>query len=406
MSKFLEFGAAGGAAVVLVIAYNFADRNVAPMPDAPDRSEAIAEYTAPPPSPMMAAVAQNGEGNGKYGLGRPALPEEIAAWDVDITPDGTGLPEGSGDVWDGEALFEENCAVCHGSFAEGVDNWPALAGGMGSLDHEDPVKTVGSYWPYLSTAWDYIHRSMPYGNAQSLEADDVYAITAYILFSNNLVDDDFVLSKDNFLSVEMPNADGFFVDDREEVEAHFWDREPCMENCKDSVEITMRAAVLDVTPEDETAEAVEEVFEETDVATEAAVEEAEEVAATARQPEETDAAGDPMAGISTDPELVAAGERVWRQCQACHQVGDGAKHRTGPHLNEIWGRVAGTAEDFRYSGVFEEFAEEGLVWTPETMTAFLEDPRGYARGTRMSFRGLDDEDDLQALFAYLAAEGG
>lgn len=186
----------------------------------------------------------------KFGLGRPALPEEIAAWDLDVQPDGTGLPEGSGDVLTGEEVFADYCAVCHGDFAEGVDNWPKLAGGMDTLDHDDPLKTVGSYWPYLSTTWDYVNRSMPFGNAQSLTADEVYAIVAYILYSNDLVEEEFVLSKETFLDVQMPNADGFIIDDRLTSEAHFV-REPCMENCKDSVEITMRARVLDVTPDQE-----------------------------------------------------------------------------------------------------------------------------------------------------------
>lgn len=186
-----------------------------------------------------------------FGLGRAALPEEIAAWDVDVAPDGTGLPVGSGSVEYGEEIFADYCAACHGDFAEGVDNWPKLAGGADTLDHEDPLKTVGSYWPYLSTTWDYVNRSMPFGYAQSLEPDDVYAIVAYILYSNDMVDDDFVLSNENFLEVEMPNAGGFIVDDREKTEAHFWTDSPCMENCKDSVEITMRAMVLDVTPEGE-----------------------------------------------------------------------------------------------------------------------------------------------------------
>lgn len=185
-----------------------------------------------------------------FGLGRPALPEEIAAWDLDVSPDGTGLPVGSGDVMTGDELFYDNCAACHGDFAEGVDNWPSLAGGLGTLDHDDPEKTVGSYWPYLSTAWDYVHRSMPFGGAQTLAPDDVYAIVAYILYSNDLVDEDFVLSNENFLEVEMPNANGFIIDDRDTVEVPVFTREPCMSNCKDSVEITMRATVLDVTPDE------------------------------------------------------------------------------------------------------------------------------------------------------------
>ena len=99
----------------------------------------------------------------RFGLGRAAHVEEISAWDVDVLPDGRGLPEGSGDVYTGEEVFVAKCASCHGDFAEGVDNWPVLAGGFDTLADEDPVKTVGSYWPHLSTAWDYIHRSMPFG---------------------------------------------------------------------------------------------------------------------------------------------------------------------------------------------------------------------------------------------------
>ncbi|MEH6832940.1 MAG: c-type cytochrome, partial [Sulfitobacter sp.] len=97
----------------------------------------------------------------KFGLGRTALPEEIAAWDGDVRPDGTGLPEGSGDAIVGEEVFADQCAACHGDFAEGIGNWPKLAGGADTLDHDDPLKTVGSYWPYLSTSFDYIKRSMP-----------------------------------------------------------------------------------------------------------------------------------------------------------------------------------------------------------------------------------------------------
>jgi len=149
-----------------------------------------------------------------YGLGRAAHLEEIAAWDVDVLPDGRGLPEGRGDAYWGEEVFAEKCASCHGDFAEGADNWPVLAGGFDTLANEDPVKTVGSYWPHLSTAWDYIHRSMPFGEAGTLTADETYAIVAYILYSNDLVDDDFELSHENFAAFEMHNKDGFVVDDR------------------------------------------------------------------------------------------------------------------------------------------------------------------------------------------------
>ena len=205
------------------------------------------------------AFAQDADAAGMVlALGRAALPEEVAAWDIDVRPDGLGLPEGQGNVEDGEVLFSDTCAACHGEFAEGVDRWPMLAGGLGTLADEDPVKTLGSYWPYLSTSFDYIRRAMPFGNAQSLTSDDIYAITAYVLNMNDLVDDDFVLSKDSFLTVEMPNADGFLVDDRDEVELPEFTQAPCMENCKDvAPEIMRHASVLDVTPEtpDDGAEA-------------------------------------------------------------------------------------------------------------------------------------------------------
>lgn len=327
---------------------------------------------------LGALTAAPAYADGKLGLGRAALPEEIAAWDLDVRPDGTGLPVGSGDVLTGEEVFADQCAVCHGDFAEGVDNWPKLAGGQDTLADKDPLKTVGSYWPYLSTTWDYVNRSMPFGNAQSLEADDVYAIVAYILYSNDLVDEDFVLSNETFFDVEMPNADGFIVDDRLEAEHAQWAGEPCMENCKDTVEITMRAMVLDVTPEEEGAEA-------------------EEAAA------EAEPAPEPVVEVAAvDLELIADGEKVFKKCKACHQVGDGAKNRSGPVLNGIVGRAAGGVEGFKYSKALKAMAGDGLVWNAENLQAFLEKPKKFMKGTKMSFNGLKKEDDRVAISAYLA----
>lgn len=186
-----------------------------------------------------------------FGLGREATPDEIASWNIDVRPDGQGLPEGSGDVETGEQLFTDYCAHCHGDFGEGVDRWPVLAGGHGSLADDRPVKTIGSYWPYLSTVFDYVYRAMPFGYSQSLSPDEVYAITAYLLYSNDVVEDDFVLSKETFTEVVMPNADNFFLDDRADGELVEFAKEPCMTDCKPEVQITKRAAVLDVTPEGE-----------------------------------------------------------------------------------------------------------------------------------------------------------
>lgn len=205
------------------------------------------------PAVAQQAAPDAGVAAAPLGLGRPALPEEIAAWDVKVMPDGRGLPDGSGDVATGEEVYLDHCASCHGDFAEGLDNWPKLSGGEGTLNREDPVKTIGSFWPHLSTVWDYVHRSMPFGQAQILTPDETYAITAYLLYSNNLVEDDFVLSKDSFAEVVLPNADGFIPDDRDTVELPEFSKAPCMTDCKAQVEITRHASVLDVTPDDGTA---------------------------------------------------------------------------------------------------------------------------------------------------------
>ncbi|MGB7432808.1 MAG: c-type cytochrome [Ahrensia sp.] len=326
----------------------------------------------------------------KLGLGRTAHPDEIAAWDGDVSPDGAGLPVGSGDAITGEELFAEQCAVCHGDFAEGIDNWPKLAGGADTLDHDDPLKTVGSYWPYLSTAFDYIKRSMPYGNAGTLTDDEVYSLVAYVLYSNDLIDDDFELSNETFFDVEMPNAEGFIVDDRAETEYAKWTGEPCMQNCKDAkVEITMRAMVLDVTPQEEGEQTAEPAVMET--AAEPAI--VEEVAAT-----------EPAVEVAAlDPELVKAGESVFKKCRACHQVGEGASNRVGPVLNGIVGAPAGGVDGFKYSNALQAMADEGLVWDEASLREFLANPKGFMKGTKMSFAGLKKDEDLDAITAYLAS---
>jgi len=182
-------------------------------------------------------------------IGRIPTSDEVAAWDIDIRPDGLGLPEGSGTVAVGEEIFENQCAACHGDFGEGVDRWPVLAGGFDTLTTDRPLKTVGSFWPYLSTVWDYINRAMPFGDAQSLNADEVYALTAYIMYLNEIVDDeDFELSKANFLDLPLRNEGNFYPDDRSTTEYPFF-TESCMTACKSSVEITTHASGKDVTPD-------------------------------------------------------------------------------------------------------------------------------------------------------------
>lgn len=187
-----------------------------------------------------------------YGIGRVATPEQIAGWDIDIRPDGQGAPSGRGSVKDGEKVYMDKCAACHGEFGESAGRWPQLAQGKDTLASHDPVKTVGSYFPYLSSVFDYIRRAMPFGDSESLTNDELYAVTAYVLNLNDIVDDKFVLSKETWGKVKMPNQGGFLDDDREKTEKVFWDPKPCMKNCRGPVKITGHAQAIDVTPDEKT----------------------------------------------------------------------------------------------------------------------------------------------------------
>jgi mono/diheme cytochrome c family protein len=202
-------------------------------------------------SAQQVAVREAVKSSTKLGLGRPALPEEIKAWDTDVRPDGTGLPVGKGTAKQGDEIFQAQCASCHGEFGQGAGRWPVLAGGAGTLKADRPDKTVGSFWPDLSTVFDYIQRAMPYGNARSLSNDEVYALTAYILTMNDVIkDENFELNEKNLASIKMPNAAAFYDDNRETAEKQFWNREPCMKNCRSaSPKVTGRAMSVDVTPD-------------------------------------------------------------------------------------------------------------------------------------------------------------
>jgi mono/diheme cytochrome c family protein len=193
------------------------------------------------------------------GIGREASAEEIAAWDIDIRPDGEGLPPGKGTVKQGEPLYMERCAACHGEFGESAGRWPILMGGASTLASSDPVKSIGSYWPFASTVMDYIRRSMPFGNAQSLTNDELYAVTAYVLYLNDIIkDENFELNEKTFTSIKLPNQPNFIDDDREIVEKEFWRKAPCMASCiPGEARIIGRARALDVTPESGTAPKVE-----------------------------------------------------------------------------------------------------------------------------------------------------
>jgi cytochrome c len=141
-------------------------------------------------------------------FGRPPTADEIKAWDIDVLPDGTGLPPGSGTVARGKEVYETNCEACHGTNGQGGIK-DRLVGGQGTLATDQPIKTVGSFWPYSTTLFDYIRRAMPYPSPGSLNADDIYAVSAYILNLNGIVPADAKLDKESLPRIEMPNRDGF-----------------------------------------------------------------------------------------------------------------------------------------------------------------------------------------------------
>ena len=186
----------------------------------------------------------------KFNIGKVASKKEVAGWNIDVRPDGIGAPKGSGNAIKGEEIYAEACASCHGDFGEGIDRWPELVGGENTLDTHDPVKTTGSYWPYASTIYDYIYRAMPFGAAQSLSHDETYQIVAYLLYMNEIIEEDFTLSDENIGKIKMPNRNGFLLPDpRPDISVI--NGNPCMKNCVVPTKVIGKARDIDVTPEDE-----------------------------------------------------------------------------------------------------------------------------------------------------------
>jgi len=143
-------------------------------------------------------------------LGRPATPAEIAGWDISIPPDGTGLPPGSGTLAQGAVVYTQKCQSCHGEKGAGKPNDP-MVGGQGTLTSQKPVRTIGSYWPYATTVFDYVRRAMPYTQSQSLTNEEVYAVTAYLLHLNGIIGAEDVMNAQTLPQVKMPNRDNFIV---------------------------------------------------------------------------------------------------------------------------------------------------------------------------------------------------
>jgi S-disulfanyl-L-cysteine oxidoreductase SoxD len=143
-------------------------------------------------------------------LGRPATPAEIAEWDISIPPDGTGLPPGSGTPDQGAVVYTQKCQSCHGEKGAGKPN-DQLVGGQGTLTSTSPVRTIGSYWLYATTIFDYVRRAMPYTESKSLTNEEIYAVTAYLLHLNGIIGAQDVMNAQTLPQVKMPNRDNFLV---------------------------------------------------------------------------------------------------------------------------------------------------------------------------------------------------
>jgi len=152
----------------------------------------------------------------KYGVGRAVSAEEIGNYGVMVGADGKGLPVGSGTAVEGKAVYAAKCESCHGAKGEGGIG-SALVGGQGTLATAKPLKTVGSYWPYATTVWDYVHRAMPFDRSGTLKYDEVYSVVAYVLFLNGIVEEKQVMNASTLPRVRMPNRDGFVRDPRPDV---------------------------------------------------------------------------------------------------------------------------------------------------------------------------------------------
>ena len=161
-------------------------------------------------------TADRQERTHSYGIGRPAIDREIQAWNIDVTPTGEGLPPGRGTVKEGAAIFAARCAACHGATGQ-EGPMDRLVGGAGTLSGQKPIKTIGSYWPYATTLYDYIHRAMPFPAPQSLSPNEVYSVVAWLLYQNGIIAEDLVLDAQSLPGISMPNRQGFVPDPRPDV---------------------------------------------------------------------------------------------------------------------------------------------------------------------------------------------
>jgi mono/diheme cytochrome c family protein len=181
-------------------------------------STVVASLTLIVTSVMFGAAVVRAQ-SPRYHVGRPPTQDEIKAWDIAIGPEGRELPPGRGTVERGKVVYTEQCTRCHGATATEGPEMP-LAGGAGSLNTATPLKTVGSYWPYATTLFDYINRAMPFDRPTVMSADDVYAVTAYLLNMNGIIKAEDVMDARTLPAVRMPNRNGFVADPRPDVGTH------------------------------------------------------------------------------------------------------------------------------------------------------------------------------------------
>jgi len=163
---------------------------------------------------LLAACSTSGAPPQSYDVGRSVAPAEIAAVDLTVLPSGAGLPPGRATAREGQRLYVAQCASCHGMRGEGLADYPPLVGGRGTLRAREPVLTVGSYWPYATTVFDYIRRAMPYNAPGTLANEQVYALTAFVLSANGIIAADAVVDAHTLPLVIMPNRLGFVPDPR------------------------------------------------------------------------------------------------------------------------------------------------------------------------------------------------
>lgn len=189
------------------------------VPPGPEAPSVFAAWPTPRDLPGLPAPIA--------GIGTPATPVQIAGWDIDVRGDGLGLPPGRGTAKAGEDIYVQQCASCHGDFGEGAERYPPLIGGRGSLASEGARRTIGSYWPHAPGVFDYIRRAMPYAAPQSLSNNDYYAVTAYVLYLNELIGEDDPIDAAALAGLRMPNRDGFILEARPDTPD-----DACMSNCR------------------------------------------------------------------------------------------------------------------------------------------------------------------------------